>query len=475
MPCGDTTQNACLDILTALSVYKNSNNSDSLVLLLAGGVYSGPNNTDISLSNITLTIKSANPNSQATIDMKSEAGFIIIADTPVPTTTMLTISYMTVTNSLGAAVTINISNVYTNVVMDNVIATNNNNNNGGVFNVQTSGHSSATTSVVISNSVLNNNTATNSGAVYYTSTPGNLTIVNSVINNNIAGKTGILYIIFSGLYLNNVTMSGNIASSTLMAIANVADTATINGLTYANNNLRNSGGSHIKSIESDVLITSSTFSGNNGGSIIQYKLSSLFYGRLLNINNCKFNQNIGSSVGVLYMDSGAVLNLNNSVFTNNFANDYGGALYLSGSYSAKVSNTLFNNTNVGDDGVGSTVYSSGVSSGLIFTNVTFNTTSNVTTPFYCSMSKLTFNNIKTNAKTFLSCASEDSCTVSGTSDAYSCKDEPADSNDHKKKGLTNGQVAGIVIGVILGIAFVIIIVYIAYKRHHNHHKYRSYH
>ncbi|EFA76549.1 hypothetical protein PPL_10318 [Heterostelium album PN500] len=478
MPCGDTPQNACLDIVTALSVYTNANSTDALTLLLASGTYSGVNNTDISLVNITLTITSANTNSIATIDMKGEAGFIIIGDTVNATNVNLTVSYLSLANGLGGVVNINVTNVNVNVVLDNVAATNNHNYNGGVFNVLTGGDARFSVSVAISNSVLNNNTATNSGAVYYTQSYGSLTVTNSVMNNNIALSTGILYLIFSDISINNLTMSGNKANSTLFALANALDTANINSLTYTNNKLSSNGGSHIKVLDTDIVITNSVFSDNNGGSVIQLKLSDI-NDDTLTINNCSFTQNSSPTIGVLYLDNNANLNMTNSVFTNNFANGSGGSIYEKLANFARVTNTIFNNSNIGIGEFGSTVYSYYTDD--IYTNVTFITKSTVSTPFYCHRSRMTFNNITTNSKSLLSCANEELCIISGNEDIKcSGKDSPSSEasseNEPKKKdGLTNGQIAGIVIGVILGVAFVILIIYILYKRHHNRHKYTSYH
>ncbi|EFA76316.1 hypothetical protein PPL_10079 [Heterostelium album PN500] len=475
LPCGDTLDNACPDIVSALS----SSNSTVLLLKLESGIYTGENNTNIKLLfNCTITIQ-GNQDNYATIDLVSNGSFIIIQDTQQQRgLSNLTLQYLNIKNGSGSSFNsydggvfyINTHYSTNNIVIDSVIVSNNNATNGGVFYV----YSQGVTNITISNSVFSDNTASEEGAILTTTSstkPCNLWITNSIINGNTASYS-IISTDDSFVSLSNVVISSNIANTTILRFLN-NENVLIQNLTLVNNQVNGIGPSisdygFITLINNNVIVVNSKLSNNVGmaSPITFYSIGQL------GVHNTLFDSNrLPDSGGALNIAQG-IAYISNCTFSNNQAN-FGGAIYLSNALGLVIGNSTFSGNSVGTSGEASILYISNSKTtvefnGVVFTNTTVNKQSNA---IYCSGANLELNDIESDTNDIVTCSepdvdNKDKCTYSGNFRV--CKSKG--SNDDKSHVRI---IVGVVVGVTGGILLTVFI-YIIYKRHHNHHKYKSY-
>ncbi len=195
--------------------------------------------------------------------------------------------------------------------------------NGAALFLQTPG-----TTITVKNSVFTGNTANHStqgygGAIYENA---NLS-AQAEFTNNTANFGGAIFNSVNGnLSLTDSSFSGNSANSAGGAIFNQG-TLDISGVTFANNSESTYGGGAIYS--SKILnIDNSSFSANQataandaGGAL--YVSGA---GNTSTITNSTFNQNESAYLsGAIFLANGD-LNISNSTFTENTA-AYGGAIY----------------------------------------------------------------------------------------------------------------------------------------------------
>ncbi|EFA78122.1 hypothetical protein PPL_08770 [Heterostelium album PN500] len=465
MPCGNTTDNACPNIAVALS----ATNSTNIVLDLGNYTYTGPNNTNINLVNITLTVQ-GNPNAYATVDLAENGLLFSIMDSQQKHgDVVLTLQYLNIVNGTGfhgvyggvIYITTNYSN--TILLLENVVVSNCNAYYGGVVSLQTTLNSYIT----FSNSTFTNNSGT-FGSVFYTTNFCQVNISNSNIVGN-QGNNGIIYLVNGTITMSNVLIDSNVGGSSILKFSNNGN-VIINNMTLTNNSVQRvvdpMGGGVMMLFQNFVQLYNSVISNNVGSAPISFNSIGTFIiaGTLIN------NNNASAFGGAIALNHGALF-VTNCVFASNYALQSGGAIYIFDAQTLKLTNTTFTGNSVGPDGSGSVLYIDNVASNS-FNGVTFshNLIKDSINPIFCDDSDIVINNITSDTDSLVSCSNggRAGCKFTGNYDIteMSCPSEGR---------LSPGAIAGIIVGSIAGILLLVLVVYIIKKRHHNHHKYHSYH
>ncbi|EFA76317.1 hypothetical protein PPL_10080 [Heterostelium album PN500] len=463
MPCGNTTDNACPDIASAL----NSTSSANVILNLGNYTYTGPNNTFINLINITVTIQ-GNQNGYATINMANNSYFISMLDNQQSNGNVsLTLQYLNIVNGsgfhgmMGGVIYISTSFSNSILILDNVIATNNNAYYGGVVYLKTSQPSYIT----ISNSTFRNNSA-NFGAVFYTDNYSQTNISNTNIIGNQA-EYGIIFVTNGTISFNNVLVDSNVGGNSVLRLNSNGNVSVYN-MTLTNNYVSPSTSPLTSSIvlsqQNNLQFYNSQISNNTGTPITFSSKMTLF------ISNTHINGNnapvFGGAIVVFY----GTLAISSSVISSNYALLAGGGVYIFDSLGLTIVNTNFSSNAVSFNGTGSALYINNIDTKVLIVDVTFsdNLNNDTVNPVYCDSSSVTMSNITSADEKLLTCVSEkERCKFSGNYDI-------AESSCPAKSGLGSGAIAGIIIGSIAGLLLLILVIYILKKRHHNHHKYKSY-
>ncbi|EFA83426.1 hypothetical protein PPL_03572 [Heterostelium album PN500] len=503
LACGSTLDLACSDILSGLAAYGNlESKSDSLILSLVGGVYSGTNNSFINILNQDITITSLNSNSLATIDLQFLNSFISIKDVSATgnTNTNLTLSNLNIINGNSSTngTVVNISTQWTPTLLtfDSVYVAGNLafEGYGGVIYVQTS---VANTKIVLTNSTFFNNTAY-LGAVYYSETQGQLEISKSVIKNNVGVITGIVDAYQTSVSVTNSTVAYNLGRSAIFTFISNVGTVEVSNLIAYNNSLRsNWDGGFIQANENNLSVLDSDFQWNSGSAVIYFETEGSGSYQLL-VGTSVFNETMGSRYGGAIYVCGGSSNIYNSSFIENYSIYNGGAIYYSDTLQANATNLIFINNQVGV-GNGSSIYTNNATVNY-FDNLSFINSNNITTAMYCNSSSIYLNNITNdNVTPLISCDStkpSDQCTIHSSNNAigqqcnsqvnssdnnnnnssehHNNNNSSGDNKKPKKKGLTSAQIGGIAAGSAVGAAAIVLGVYIIHKRHHNRNKYKSY-
>ncbi|EFA75776.1 hypothetical protein PPL_10831 [Heterostelium album PN500] len=467
MPCGNTTENACPNIAVALS----ATNATNILLDLGNYTYTGPNNTNINLVNITLTVQ-GDPNTYATIDLAQNGLLFSIMDSQQKQgDVVLTLQYLNIVNGSGfhgvyggvIYITTNYSN--TILLLENVVVSNCNAYYGGVVSLQSTLNSS---SITFSNSTFTNNSGTY-GTVFFTTNVCHLTITNSSIVEN-QGFNGIIYVVNGTLKMNNVLIDSNVVGgSSILKLSN-NDHVIINNMTLTNNSVQRVVDPMVGGImllfENFVQIYNSLISHNVGSAPISFNsIDTLIMTDTLIINN------FASAFGGGIVCNHGSLFITDCIIAANYAQQSGGAIYIYDAQTLSLTNTTVTGNSVGPDGTGSALYIDNVASNSI-DGVTFskNLINGTTNPIFCDNSDIAINDITSDTDSLVSCSNggRAGCKFTGNYDitAISCP---------TKGRLSPGAIAGIIVGSIAGLLLLVLIIYIIKKRHHNHHKYHSYH
>jgi hypothetical protein len=223
-------------------------------------------------------------------------------------------------------------------------------------------------SLTLTNSTLSNNIAYDRGGAI--SNWGSLTIINSRFYNNSAGFGGSIFNNGS-LTLSNSTLYNNIAyglgggaifnnaSSTISNSVFSNNTADNGGAIFNRGNLNISnttlsdniaikfqGGAIFNDYGGNLTITNTTFNSNTAAN---YGGGAIFnaHDATLTITKSKFNNNSGYSGGAIYNSFGN-LTISNSILSGNTANKYGGAISnFGGNLTANFNYIVGNTANEG--------------------------------------------------------------------------------------------------------------------------------
>ncbi len=194
---------------------------------------------------------------------------------------------------------------------------------------------------------MSGNTANSSGgAIYGVGGVTSFTATNCVISGNTANYGGAVIAYGANMVFNGCTVSGN---QSLLGMggafyirengdATINATVTINNSLISANTSTGKGGAAYVKAGSTLNASKTTFTGNiatlEGGAI--YSLGTV------NLDECEFNENSGTTGGAAYFDAGSVQTVTDTTFNGNVATDsatYGGAIYVAGT-SAKQAELL---------------------------------------------------------------------------------------------------------------------------------------
>lgn len=218
---------------------------------------------------------------------------------------------------------------------------------------------------VVSNCDFVNNTAVNGGAIHTIAFPNLIDSCNFTINNA-DENGGAIYLASDNNTVKNSIFTNNTANMGGAIYNDVNDELYVFNSKFNNNSAKEFGGAVM--VEDMAYISNSTFDNNNATS------GGAFYsdGETKFINSTFFN-NKAINGGAITVSDG---NITNSKFTNNYANDTGGAIFVSGVFDLDkvyfTNNTAGNGSNniYSDDAHVSMVMN--MSIGL--TNITFGET-----------------------------------------------------------------------------------------------------
>eukprot|EP01133_Synstelium_polycarpum_P005749 gene5749-6654_t len=317
--CGATSSNPCPSMQMALTSFVNAHPNWSgtyppLVLLLARGVYSGNDNTNLNVYGFDVTIKPSSTTGQVIFKLSTPSS-------------LFTVSEMFVTQPADPA------NTHTSVTMQDIITQNTNSMDGSVISVEvgTSSFEGLYERCTFANGV------GGSGCVAGLTNLGDSSIVLSVYNSSVANMScsqgGAFYLLGANLYVfnSNFTNLEAVGGAIYAEDANVqienclfqdCSSPTVGGAIYAE--------------ESNISIqTNSRFSGNtaptNGGALY-YSTNpnnfKAFIPDMINIGNTVFDSNTaGQQGGDIYLS--ALQRLSLYISQSSFSNSKGGSIYAS--------------------------------------------------------------------------------------------------------------------------------------------------
>jgi predicted outer membrane repeat protein len=352
---------------------------------LAHGIYSGENNTNISINkNLTFI-----GHGDVILDGKRNGRlFLIIENSPL-NVKFINISFINGNTGNRSGGAIYSTNNHLTFIDCNFV--NNSARNGGAI------YNSYSDYCIIKNSKFINNTAIESGTIY--TNVNNLHIKNSIFINNCAKNNsgGAIFNNGDNFFIENSTFINNFAYGSGGAVYNLANNFTTKNTIFNNNSgADGSGGAIYSSFEHDFQVYNSIFMNNNavsGGGGIYTKnginfivKNSIFHnnfatysgGAILHSNGNNFlveNSSFTSNI-VSYFGGGAIysfennITIKNSLFDNNSANTNGGAIYNIFGDNFTVFNSSFNNNSVGYNG--GAIYSEGYNTNIQKSTFTFN-------------------------------------------------------------------------------------------------------
>jgi len=495
--CGVDVGTACSSIPKALAQYQKSvveGSDNSLILHLVDGVYTGDKNSNIDVYSLNVTlvaVTAGNPSvvfdgSADTVGYNSifsvvEPETFIASNTSKPTVLTMSNIAFTKVSSLGGIVSSYLRFGSLSLSIDSCVFNNNTRRNdtttantaaGIVVSIDGARNNTQSYTVSITNSNFNFNSAPGvMGPVIYF---GN-NVIGTISNCNFNGNTGssgsnAIYSAFSSINVVNSVFE-NHASNECSAITIFQEGDTIssfNNCTF-NNNVAYSRGGVLCAHYSNTNLTNSIFSNNkassNGGAFFSIEGYTIF-------TNVTFNSNTAQKGGALSLQDEAFVKSYNSVFNSNIANGDGGAISVEWA-TVQLFGSAIKSSTSNDRGGAIFTYHSHV----LLENSTID--GNVS-PFggaiFCSASEMTMTttNVNNNTDTHYGTHSyeyEDGsmeilvndrniycsqfpaytfCTISGDTEYSSLCGEVYVVN--KPAGLSKGQLAGIIIGSILGAA-----------------------
>jgi hypothetical protein len=198
--------------------------------------------------------------------------------------------------------------------------------NGG--GIQTQGDSK----IEINSSTFTNNTSNEHASVlYFLGTDSNI-LTNSVISDNKAVKGNTIMMIFSDIFMNNVTIKNNIASSDSTGIYGAFSNITIMSSVFTNEKFP------------DNLVSASEASQ-------AFSISGCFLtinsGCNIFIMSSNFSNGYASNGGAIYMSGSSNLFVESSLFDSCYAANTGGAFYASSIGEIQISATVLQSKHLG--------------------------------------------------------------------------------------------------------------------------------
>ncbi|KAN0045341.1 hypothetical protein ACTA71_005718 [Dictyostelium dimigraforme] len=450
LPCGLDSTNPCQSIQFVLNQYNStffeSVNNVEVLILLGDGEYSGVNNINLNVYNMSLTIQpinnssssSGNSPSLVTFNGNSSGGnrlFNIIEPYLIRTnqtnntqqyginSTSLTLNNLNFinfnptigngngTNGNGAIIFTNISNSSLSLSIDNCNFNDNQGNKGGVIYIKSQLNDNDDDDdddddedndyndennynlieINIKNSQFTNNNATISGGVFYFDGFNNILIDSCLFDNSLSPVSGT-----SALFISN----GEIIEIRRSNFTRNQIASTIEFV-----NIQRKNGSIVK----DCLFDGNVV-GGKGGAISMY-LS------WLSIDGTLFNNNYGGAIGGAIFATGvsSYLMIMNSQFIDNKSGGAGGAIATQGSVFTSLNNCQFNSNSADTggslsfeysdeihlnncsiiqsvgDGLGGAIYSSYSKVSMVDTKISGNTAYKGSA-VYCSASTLNITN-----------------------------------------------------------------------------------
>ncbi|EGC33666.1 hypothetical protein DICPUDRAFT_18219, partial [Dictyostelium purpureum] len=481
--CGDTQENACPSILSALNLIPvNGNGGNNVTFILDDGTYSGANNTNLNIFGYSIVVQPLNEESPKVFFNgsigTSSAVFINFdrGNTPNALTQLVVknIVFQSFGNANLKGGIFNSTTVNSNFVLEINGCTFNSNTalQGSVVNIYNDQDNQYDVNITISKSTFNSNNFVlfisefanlsidlcsfdgsstshknqlasvlymNSGLLQITntnitssstSTPINLyglygqhfSLINNCIfdSNSIGDDGGVFTISFTLLNITNSVFSNNAAISGAALSAHGSQTyVKIFNSKFLNNRSNGKGGAI--NLRSSVFsdISNCEFSGNSASSGGSISLE---YTELLNLNNCSFDNNDVSLKGGAIFTSFGDINFNQVTITNSNASE-GGAVYCAASKLNMPNNTVLANNIDSGNGTDAYEYNFGFKVSVNSYNI------------YCALDP---------TYTY--------CDISGD-EPYSSLCGYVEIND-KDSGLSKGQLAGIIIGATLGAAVI---------------------
>eukprot|EP01133_Synstelium_polycarpum_P007804 gene7804-9156_t len=291
-----------------------------------------------------------------------------------------------------------------------------------------------------------NSLATDGYAVVYTNY-GFIAVSMTTFTNNVMPGVSVFHSQFANgvVDINNVVFSGNsFTSSDGMMVVLYQSIGRISASQFINNT--QSSAIFLAALAT-IRVDTSTFIGHSGttkGGVIRADPFTQF-----TFTNCTMTNNSALYGGAIYSNDATLGTVIDCIFNNNYAYNVGGAIFVNAT-ALEVTGGLFINN---ESPNGNDIYCNG--SSVIANNVTV-------TPVSGDDSR---------HEDLIVC--QRTCQIQGNSIGYSCGANP-DDNKKKRSGLSNGQIAGIIIGVFLGIGFIAGLIWIMKKRHHNRTKYSSF-
>eukprot|EP01133_Synstelium_polycarpum_P010765 gene10765-12540_t len=457
--CGATADTACPDLITAIQAFETANNTlvDTLTLQLLSNLQV-TNNSNIYLDNINITI-----NGPAVIDFNKTGHFIIVQQTSTSVSCYITLNNLVLQNAMTYADGSFIQVDFTPTAVSPIITVVTNNctfqnawsqGKGGAISFH--GVNTNLATLTIENCQFNNVSAYFTGSAIFAQTA--TVVVNGSVFSNLISTGGLINMGDCQLLINSTNFSATtVLDGTLISVG----TGNVVQVSH----------SHF----TDIVFTLPSYPSSFGSAIFWS------YNSTLDVDSSFFYNTVNATA--IKADAYSNATLSNSVISGSVGAQTGGAVSAGPSTNFAISNCKINANNAKFGGAiyafsttvtitnssfidnwglvnNETIYAFGTQ--LIIANSTFSVPTNGTAILCGGNSDIFLNGVTTDQIAPVECF-ETSCHLSGDSVAKSC--QPHTSTPSKKPNI--GLIVGVAVGAVAGLALIVLIIYIVYKRRQN--------